>query len=366
MKRFLKSMLKNDNTVPKKNSMKGLFMNEAAIESKQSERPHTNEDIKNETYDWQYKCMTCGNDDEDPVIDEGKMVCRKCGTVLRNNITFEPEFRFYGNDKSEDNVRCGIPFNPLLPESSMGTVILAGTFDKDEMKRIRRYHTWNVMPYHERSRYHIFDKINNIGCRWGIPQRIINEAHAMYIQVSENSITRGGKRRGVIAACLYYACKNIGFPRNAKEIAKMFDIDISEMTNGCKCFQEIMTTNNVKNGRSKVQAMTCSEASDFIPRYCSYMDIQDKTFIDLCNIVAKRAKDAEIVQENTPPSIACGVIYLLSQLLSLNYDIKTIHKKCDISVVTINKCFRQLWNHRKKIIPKVINDMYEKKIPRNK
>ena len=341
-------MLKDDDTVPKKNNMKGII------------------DNKDKTV-CVYKCISCGDEDNDPIIDEGKKVCRVCGAIMRNDINFEPEFRFYGNDnKGEDNVRCGVPFNPLLPESSMGTVILAGAFDKDEMRRIKRYHNWNVMPYHERSRYHIFDKINNIGCRWGIPQRIIHEAHALHSQIAENSITRGGKRRGVIAACLYYACKSIGFPRNSKEIAKMFDIDNSEMTNGCKCFQEIMSTNDIKNGRKKVQSMTCSEASDFIPRYCSYLNISDKTFVDLCIVVSKRTKNAEIVRENTPPSIACGIIYLLSQLLSLSYDIKTIHKKCDISVVTINKCFRQLWKNRKKIVPKVINDIYEKKILHNK
>lgn len=346
MKGLLKSMLKDDNTVPKKNSIKGIL---------KTNNPSV----------CGYQCISCGDEDNDPIIDEGKRVCRVCGAIMRNDINFEPEFRFYGNDnnKGEENVRCGIPFNPLLPESSMGTVILAGAFDKDEMRRIKRYHNWNVMPYHERSRYHIFQKINEIGSRWGIPQRIIHEAHALHIQISENSITRGGKRRGVIAACLYYACKTIGFPRNAKEIAKMFNIDLSEMTNGCKCFQDIMSTNNIKNGRKKVQSMTCSEASDFIPRYCSYLNIHDKTFVGLCIAVSKRAKQAEIVRENTPPSIACGIIFLLSKLLSLGYDIKSIHKKCDISVVTINKCFKQLWKHRKKIVPKPVNDEYEKKLP---
>jgi transcription initiation factor TFIIB len=308
-------------------------------------------------------CKTCNEEVKDPIVDEGKKVCRECGSIICDNITFAPEFRFYGNENGggEDNVRCGIPFNPMLPKSSMGTIIMAGSFHGDEMKRIKRYHNWNVMPYDERSRYHVFDKISNICIRNGIPQRILHEAQALYIQISQNSITRGSKRRGIIAGCLYYACKNIGFPRNAKEIAKMFDINNSEMRAGCKYFQEIMTTNDIVEGRNKVQAMSCSTPKDFIPRYCSHLNISDKMFIDLAIIISERAVKSEIVSENTPPSIACGVIYLLSELLRLGNDIKTIHEKCDISVVTINKCFKNLWKNRKKIVPRVINDNYDKK-----
>lgn len=309
-----------------------------------------------------FVCRSCNTQMKDPIIDEGKKICRNCGAIVCDNITFAPEFRFYGNENGggEENVRCGIPFNPMLPKSSMGTIILAGSFHGDEMKRIKRYHNWNVMPYDERSRYHVFDKISNICMRNGIPQRILHEAQSLYIHISQNSITRGSKRRGIIAACLYYACKNIGFPRNAKEIARMFDINSSEMRTGCKYFQEIMTTNDIVEGRNKVQAMSCSTPKDFIPRYCSHLGITDQTFINLAIIISERTIKAEIVSENTPPSVACGIIYLLSELLKLDNDIKTIHKKCDISVVTINKCFKNLWKNRKKIVPKVINDNYDR------
>ena len=342
----------------KKNSNNFLksFMQE---NQKKNKKSFNEEDLVSQKF---FNCNSCNTEVKDPIVDEGKKICRNCGAIICDNITFDPEFRFYGNDKGEANVRCGIPFNPMLPKSSMGTIILAGTFHKDEMRRIKRYHNWNVMPYDERSRYHVFDKIANICMRGGIPQRILHESQALYIQISQNSITRGSKRRGIIAACLYYACKNIGFPRNAKEIAKMFNIDSSEMRAGCKYFQEIMTTNDITEGRNKVQAMSCSTAKDFIPRYCSHLGINDKVFIDLAILISERANKAEIVSENTPPSIACGVIYLLSELLSADCDLKTIHKKCDISIVTINKCFRNLWKHRKKIVPKVINDNYDKKI----
>jgi transcription initiation factor TFIIIB Brf1 subunit/transcription initiation factor TFIIB len=309
-------------------------------------------------------CPGCNTKVEDPVIDEGKKICRNCGTTVCDNLTFDPEFRFYGNDKSkngENNIRCGIPFNPLLPVSSMGTIIMTGGGHSNQMRRIKRYHNWNSMPYLERARYHVFDEIANVCNRAGVPELILKEAQSLYVLIRDNSITRGSKRRGIIAACLYYAFKNRGYPRNSKEVAEMFNITTSEMTNGCKFFQQIMTTNDTKEGRDKVQAMKCSMPKDFIPRFCSHLSLNDMQFIKLCTVISERAFQDEIATENTPPSVACAIIYMLSMMLGLEISIKTIHSKCSISEVTINKCFKTLWTNRRKIIPKQINQMYDSK-----
>jgi transcription initiation factor TFIIIB Brf1 subunit/transcription initiation factor TFIIB len=38
---------------------------------------------------------------------------------------------------------------------------------------------------------------------------------------------------------MYVACKRANVPRSAKEMAKMFHIQSSTMTRGCKRFQEV-------------------------------------------------------------------------------------------------------------------------------
>jgi transcription initiation factor TFIIIB Brf1 subunit/transcription initiation factor TFIIB len=312
-----------------------------------------------------HKCPGCNKNVEDAIINEGKKICRDCGTEVCNNLTFDPEFRFYGNDKNkngESGVRCGVPFNPLLPVSSMGTVIMTGGGHNNQMRRIKQYHNWNSMPYLERARFHVFNELANVCNRAGIPDIILKESQSLYVLIRENSITRGSKRRGIIAACLYYAFKNRGFPRNSKEVAEMFNITTSEMTNGCKYFQQIMTTNDTKEGRDKVQSIQCSQPKDFIPRFCSRLSITDNQFINLCIIISERAYQDEISTENTPPSVACGIIYMLATLIGLKITIKNINKKCNISEVTINKCYKTLWENRKKIVPKQLNQMYDNRM----
>ena len=62
---------------------------------------------------------------------------------------------------------------------------------------------------------------------------IIDEASSLYTIISSTKISRGSNRKGIIAACVFYACKECNVPRSSKEIANMFDIDITVMTKGC-------------------------------------------------------------------------------------------------------------------------------------
>ena len=61
-----------------------------------------------------------------------------------------------------------------------------------------------------------------------------------YKLLDEAQISRGTNRKGLIAACIYIACKKRNVPRSAKEIAEIYDLKVNEMTRGCKKFLEIM------------------------------------------------------------------------------------------------------------------------------
>ena len=65
-------------------------------------------------------------------------------------------------------------------------------------------------------------------------------------------------------------------------------------------------------------------------------------YIRLCIYIIDKADEYSIVSENAPPSIAVGTIFLVSNLCSLKITKKEISKECDISEVTINKCYKKL------------------------
>ena len=65
-----------------------------------------------------------------------------------------------------------------------------------------------------------------------------------------------------------------------------------------------------------------------------------------------------LIPENTPHSIAAGVIYFISQTCNLNLSKKDINRISEISEVTINKCFKKLENHKNELVPKTILEKY--------
>ena len=276
----------------------------------------------------------CDGKTDDFILDDNNYICKNCCTVQGKFIDSQAEWRFYGHEdtKSSDPTRCGMPTNTLLPELSLGSVIgnHFGNKNSYKMYQLRKYQNWNSTTYKERSLFNIIDNISLQAKNSGLSPSIINQANVLYKELSEKKITRGSNRNGLIASSVYMSCKMNNVPRSAREIAKIFNIDISTMTKGCKDFHNIMKTN-----------IDCTKTEDFILRYCSNLEIQDK-YVQLCLIIVENTEKYSIISESAPPSIASGIIYLVSILCKFQLDKKQISKKCDISEVTINKCFKKL------------------------
>ena len=302
-------------------------------------------------------CKKCNSDSL--VYDDGAYFCHKCGIFQEIRINQEQEWRYYGNSdtKSSDPTRVGMPMNKLLPESSLGTMISSKGNRSNDYDKIRQYHCWNTMPYKERSLYKVYERLQQKALKVGIPPYIIENAKAMYKELSEAQISRGANRRGLMAACIYISCKIEKVPRSAKEVAVIYDLKVSEMTKGCKKFLEIMNLTKTR----KNYVMSSSTPLNFIKRFCSKLEIVDDLF-SLCQIVAFMTTKLDIVDENTPPSIAAGCIFLVSTLCNLNIAKKMISTACKISEVTISKCYKKLYAFRYNLIPKTAIDKYDIKM----
>lgn len=290
------------------------------------------------------KCCECK---ENYQIEQGMIKCKVCLNII-SNIVENPEWRYYGvgggESKSSDPTRCGMPVNTLLPESSVGSSISYNSNTKS-MNQIRKMQQWNGMPYKERSLYKVFIEIQDICKANNIPNIIINEAKSLYTVISKTKISRGSNRKGIIAACVYFACKECNVPRSSKEIAEIFSLESTIMTKGVKKCQEIISMN--KKNKKRLTKSPSIQADDFIERFCNKLELDEestKIIIEIC----KKSMDNNIISENTPPSIAAGCIfYYIKEHNITKISKKDISSICKISEVTINKCTKKLEQHRK-------------------
>jgi len=300
--------------------------------------------------------------------DEGFLTCtnNKCGIIYKDLIDQGAEWRYYGADDNHnsDPTRCGMPINPLLEESSYGCKVLCVGQMSYEMRKIKRYTEWQSMPYKEKSQYDEFQIITTMAQNGGIPKMIIDDAIVYHKKISESDTTfRGDNRDGIIAASIYISCRINNYPRTAKEIASIFLLDATSATKGCKNALSII--NNLEKDMDNKEKTNFGKTKPgaFIERYCSKLNVNNE-LTKLCQFIAMKIEKLDIMPENTPPSIAAGVVYFVAQLCKLNISKKEVKNVSETSEVTINKCYKKLEKIAKEenIIPATILKKYNVKI----
>lgn len=294
-------------------------------------------------------CPHCFN--TDCLYSTDLVTCKECGYIVSRPFDNTAEYRYFSQeDRGGDPTRVGAPQDPRLPEASMGTVILNGYGTAKTMYRVRKYHSWNTVPYKERSFIQTCERLSLIGLNSGINQSIIEDSKNLYTTLQDIGGRQGLSRDALLSACLYMSLKQASSPRKPKEIADLFGLTSSTFTKALKQMQEVMalarqkgllrlTTNN-KPSQASTQAVEYIQLPlSRLPLPRSQMD----HLFTLCKRIAEKADEIGLSQENMPPSLAAGcVAFVIKRCDSLNLPLAKIAKASEISVATLQKCLRRL------------------------
>jgi transcription initiation factor TFIIB len=206
------------------------------------------------------------------------------------------------------------------------------------------------MPHREKTQYEEFQRISMMAHNAGLPKLIVEDAMREHKRISEVRTFRGLNRDGIIAASIYVACKINGCPRTAKEIAEIFVLDNASATKGCKT--AVTLIEELEHNREDDDKTSLSQTTPetFIERYCSKLNICPE-LIKLCRFIAMRIQQKQYIPENTPHSIAAGIVYFVSSVCGLDISKHEVNRITGISEVTINKCFKKLEALKKELIP---------------
>ena len=297
-------------------------------------------DIKNGTNDIDKDIIRCSCGNDDFIVEDNMHICKKCCSIVSRVIENTAEWRFYGNDDNRDGdpSRCGMPTNNLLPKSSIGSMIGCGYKDNIDIRRIRMFQMWNSMPYDERTLWNVFDKMTANTINNGIPQKVIDNAKVLYKKASEKKISRGDNKEGLIASCIYHSCLLNKVPKSSKDIAKMFNISHVTLNKGNSRFQTLLQIN-----------VSSPDPIDFISQYGNNLDMAI-TDINKCKLLVQVIEENEIMNDNSPTSSAAGILYYYATVKNLGYTKKKFALACNVSEVTIIKCYKIINNFHKFII----------------
>jgi transcription initiation factor TFIIB len=273
----------------------------------------------------------------------GMVVCKNCGQVLESFVLdHNPEWKNY-EDGQCCSSRCGLPTNALLPQSSLGTTI-GGNCNY----RLKTLHNWGLMPYKERSLNTVLNTIKAKCALAGLLGCIEDDAKILYKIASEcknlsmknNIIIRGKNRTGLMAACIFYACKRRGHTKSLKEVAKLFGMKSSCVNKGCKNFIRYVKYKNIDYNTN------LSHPSQYIQQFCEKLNIDKKATKKLMEMSVNVQK-TNIVPSHTPISIAAACILLYATEHSIKrIDKHLISTTFSISEVTLTKAYSKMYKFR--------------------
>ncbi len=322
-------------------------------------------------------CTGCNSDDLNEI--DGYNVCQNCGLYNECVIDSGQEWRYYGADdnKSADPSRCDLPVNELLPHTCVGSIIGYGTKETNTTKRIRNMNYWNSVPYRESSLLETFNNITIMAQNSGIPNCIIEEAKVMFKKVSDIKSSRRTKKEAMKAGCIMLACKLNGVPRSCSEIAKIFKLKNNKtLRKSVKTFEEIWNNiqkndkpcfqldvgdsdsdlsdsdeddNNDNDDSKNNNSDTKYESIMYLHRFCSTLGLNDKLY----NIIKKIliiVEEYKYLERHNPLSRTASVLYYVIDNLKIKIDKNSVVQTCNISDVTITKCYQKLIKYKDQFI----------------
>ena len=169
--------------------------------------------------------------------------------------------------------------------------------------------------------------MSKIKDKLALTDTVIEKAAYIYRKALEKKLVRGRSIQGLVAACLYAACRNTETPRTLQDIAKGMDIKKKDIA---RCYRLVFRELELK--------MPVVDPVKGVSRIASIAGLTEKTKRKAIQIL-NQAKDIGLVAGKDPMGIAAASLYLACISTKEIKSQKEISIASGITEVTIrNRC----------------------------
>ncbi len=289
-------------------------------------------------------CSICNNGQmlvTDP--ESGEIICKNCGMVMLDNIIeSRPEWRSFTTDEVNDSKsRTGMPTTLARHDKGLATII--GIEDKDASGRkidaamrftMNRLRTWDFRTQThsptDRSLRQAFSELERLKDKLGLPDSVIEKTAYIYRKIQERGLVRGRTKSEILAAAIYIACREMGFPRTLKDITAISDIKRSYIA---KAYRMLIIELDLKI--PLIDPIKC------ISRIANNAKISEKTrrqAIDIMHDIVKSGISAG----KDPMALAAAVLYLSCLRTDENKIQRYIADSAGVTKVTITRRYKNI------------------------
>jgi len=284
------------------------------------------------------KCPSCG--DRKIVTDEttGELFCGRCGFVVTDKISdMGAEWRSFANDDI-NRARTGAGTSLTMHDMGLSTVIGAANKDStgkpltSSMKSsIERLRTWDSRSQaHSSADRNLRQALNEMGKlkdKLALTDAVVEKAAYIYRKAMEKKLVRGRSIQGLVAACLYAACRNTETPRTLDDVANGINIRRKDVA---RCYRLIFRELELK--------MPVADPVKGVSRIASIAELSEKSKRKAVEIL-EQAKKIGMVAGKDPMGIAAAALYLACISTGEIKSQKDISIASGVTEVTIrNRC----------------------------
>ncbi|MHA1283490.1 MAG: transcription initiation factor IIB [Promethearchaeota archaeon] len=285
-------------------------------------------EIKTNTDFFSNVCPECGGKII-PIHPKGEEVCEQCGLVINERVVdySHSDKRAFTKQEKDKRERTGSPISELLPDMGLSTVIDSNINNPD----LKRAAKWNSrMTWDKRNILIATTELKRIASNLNLPDHIKKSAIRIYKEAFKKKLLRGRSINGMVAACLYFACREKKIPRTLQEILDQTSVSAKNVR---RCYRTIIRELNLKAPSTDPIAL--------IPRYIAELhldiEIEKNTIKILQNYISKYS-----ISGKDPKGLCAGALYLVCKVKNKRISQKEISNIVGVTEVTLRSRYKEL------------------------
>ncbi|MFX0188064.1 MAG: transcription initiation factor IIB family protein [Candidatus Hodarchaeota archaeon] len=262
--------------------------------------------------------------------ERGEIVCGQCGLVIseRGLDIHHSGKRAFTKQEKEKRERTGSPISILLPDMGLSTVIDKNNIKNPDLKRAAK---WNSrMTWEKRNMLIATTELKRIGSNLNLPDHIKKSAIRLYKGAFKKKLLRGRSINGMVAACLYFACREKKIPRTLQEILDETSVNAKNVR---RCYRTLIRELNLK--------VPSTDPISLIPRFIADLNLDadiEKTTIN----ILKTFITSFSTSGKDPKGLCAGALYLVCKLRNKRVSQKEIANLLGVTEVTLRSRYKEL------------------------
>ena len=284
------------------------------------------------------RCPACNK--SSLVIDEntGEKLCSTCGVVIsEDRESGGPEWRTFANDGGSKS-RVGSGTSITIHDMGLSTMINPINIDatgkplSSAMKKsIDRLRTWNsrsqVNSSSDKNLRQALSEMDKLKDKLSLTDAVIEKAAYTYRKANEKKLVKGRSVNGLVAACVYAACRDAETPRTLDDVADGINVRRKDVA---RCYRLIFRELDLK--------VPIADPVNGVARIASEAGLGEKTKRKAIALLNK-AKKIGMAAGKDPMGLAAAALYLACITDGGNTTQRSISDASGVTEVTIrNRC----------------------------